>query len=121
MTGKIATLAVSMGLLTGCALEPAYHRPAPPVPAVWPAGPAYGAPTDLSVTDWGQVFPDPKLRRVIEQALANSRDLRVAIAQIQASRAQYRVQRAALFPTIDASAGVTTGRDSGLRIQVNKR
>jgi multidrug efflux system outer membrane protein len=61
------------------------------------------------------VFPDPKLRQVIEQALANNRDLRVAIAQIEASRSQYRVQRAALLPTIDASVGASTGRDySGL-------
>jgi multidrug efflux system outer membrane protein len=104
-------LTLMVGLLAGCTLEPAYQRPAPPVPMAWPTGPAYGAPTDISIADWGQVFPDPKLRRVIQQALANSRDLRVAIAQIQASRSQYRVQRAALPPTMDASAGATTGRD----------
>jgi multidrug efflux system outer membrane protein len=98
-------------VLTGCAtLEPAYHRPVAPVPASWPSGPAYGAQADTTVADWKDVFPDPKLRAVIEQALADSRDLRVAIAQIQAARAQYHVQRAALLPTIDASAGVTTGR-----------
>jgi multidrug efflux system outer membrane protein len=61
--------------------------------------------------DWREVFPDPKLRRVIVQALANSRDLKVAIAQIQASRAQYHVQRAALAPTIDVSAAPALGRD----------
>ncbi len=98
-------------LLAGCSLDPAYRRPAPPVPVAWPTGPAYGAPTDVSVTDWRQVFPDPKLRRVIEQALASNRDLRVAIAQILASRSQYRVQRAALLPTIDASVAASTGRE----------
>ncbi len=111
MTRAIPVLALAAGLLAGCTLEPAYQRPAPPVPAAWPTGPAYGAPAEVSVADWRQVFPDPKLRRVIEQALANSRDLRVAIAQIEASRSQYRVQRAALLPTIDASVGASTGRD----------
>jgi multidrug efflux system outer membrane protein len=98
-------------LIGGCTLEPRYIRPAPPVPTPWPAGPAYAAPADAPVADWRDVFPDPRLRAVIEQALANSRDLRVAIAQIEAARAQYHVQRAALLPTIDASAGATTGRD----------
>jgi multidrug efflux system outer membrane protein len=111
MSRPALALALCAGLLTGCTLEPAYHRPASPVPVALPTGPAYAAPDGGSVNDWRQVFPDPKLRRVIEQALANSRDLRVAIAQIQASRSQYRVQRAALFPTIDASIGATTGRD----------
>jgi len=103
-------LTLAAGLLASCMLEPKYQRPASPVPAAWPTGPSYGAPTDVSITGWRQVFPDPKLRRVIEQALANSRDLRVAIAQIQASRSQYRIQRAALLPTIDASVGASTGR-----------
>jgi multidrug efflux system outer membrane protein len=111
MIGRMASLTLAAGLLAGCTLEPPYQRPAPPVPVAWPTGPAYGAPTAVSVADWSQVFLDPKLRRVIAQALDNSRDLRVAIAQIQASRAQYHVQRAALFPTIDASAEVVTGRN----------
>jgi multidrug efflux system outer membrane protein len=99
-------------VLCGCAtLAPKYHRPAAPVPTAWPTGPAYGPPTDTPVSDWREVFLDPRLRRVIDQALANSRDLKVAIAQIQASRAQYHVQRAALLPTIDASATPSLGRD----------
>jgi multidrug efflux system outer membrane protein len=98
-------------VLTGCAgLEPTYQRPAPPIPATWPTGPAYPATADSPVGDWRQVFSDPKLRAVIEQALANNRDLRVAIAQIQASRAQYHIQRADLLPTIDGSAGANRSR-----------
>ncbi len=97
--------------LAGCVtLEPKYQRPAAPVPATWPTGPAYGATADSAPADWRAVFPNPKLQRVIAQALANSRNLKVAIAQIQASRAQYHVQRAALLPTIDASAAPSYGR-----------
>jgi multidrug efflux system outer membrane protein len=108
--GPVLAASLFGAMLAGCALAPRYQRPAPPVPAAWPAGPAYGAPADAPAADWRAVFPDPKLRRVIEQALANSRDLRVAIAQIQASRAQYHVQRAALLPTVKASAGPSYGR-----------
>jgi multidrug efflux system outer membrane protein len=104
--------AILAGLcLAGCAtLEPKYHRPAAPIPAQWPTGPAYGAPADSPTADWREVFLDPRLRRVIVQALASSRDLKVAIAQIEASRAQYHVQRAALLPTIDATATPSLGR-----------
>ena len=109
---RLSSLAVMAGvLLTGCAgLEPTYQLPTPPIPATWPSGPAYRAPTDNPIADWRQVFADPKLRAVIEQSLANNRDLRVAIAQIQASRAQYHVQRAELLPTVDGSASASQSR-----------
>ncbi len=116
MTRALVTTLVAGAILAGvglagCAtLEPNYHRPAAPVPAAWPTGPAYGAPADMPAADWRAVFPDPRLQRVIVQALASSRDLKVAIAQIDASRAQYHVQRAALLPTIDASATPSLGR-----------
>jgi multidrug efflux system outer membrane protein len=112
----LASGAILAGVvLAGCVLEPKYQRPPAPVPAAWPTGPAYdalaGTPAAATpVQDWREVFPDPKLRRVIVQALASSRDLKVAIGQIQASRAQYHVQRAALLPTIDASANPSLGR-----------
>jgi multidrug efflux system outer membrane protein len=112
MSRAVSAFLLTCLILTGCAtLEPKYHRPSAPVPADWPTGPAYGPPGATVVTDWKEVFPDPKLRRVIAQALANSRDLKTAIAQVQASRAQYHVQRAALLPTIDASANPSLGRE----------
>jgi multidrug efflux system outer membrane protein len=77
---------------------------------------------------WRQFFPDPGMQRLIELALANNRDLRVAALNVQATQAQYRVQRATLFPSVSltgleqvekypsgvsatqgAAAGVSTG------------
>jgi multidrug efflux system outer membrane protein len=101
-------------LLAGCIdLAPAYHRPPAPTPASFPTGPAYPAPAtaDRPVVGWRDFFSDPKLKTVIDQALANNRDLRVAVANIAAARAQYHVQRAALFPTISAQAGATLGQE----------
>ena len=101
-------------LLSGCIdLAPRYHRPAAPTPAAFPTGAAYPAvpiqPRPL--VGWRDFFSDPKLRTVIEQALTNNRDLRVAVANIAAARAQYHIQRAALFPTVSAQAGATYGQE----------
>jgi len=112
VTRFLVMATVAAALLTGCAtLEPRYHRPAAPVPVNFPTGPAYPAPGDAPLPDWRAVFPDPKLQAVIEQSLANSRDLRVAVGQLEAARAQYHVQRAALLPTVDASASATYARE----------
>jgi multidrug efflux system outer membrane protein len=85
-------------------MEPHYSRPTPPVQATW-NGNAAGKADTASVADigWRQFFPDPVLQRLIELALANNRDLRVAVLNVQAAQAQYRIQRADLFPTVQAS------------------
>lgn len=59
---------------------------------------------------WRDVFTDPSLQRVIDLALANNRDLRVAVLNIEKARAQYRVQDAALFPTVKASGSESASR-----------
>ena len=102
--------ALGMTLLAGCIdLAPAYHRPAAPIPAQFPTGPAYPPPPTAPrpLVGWQDFFSDPRLKVVIEEALANNRDLRVAVANIAAARAQYRVQRSALFPTINGNASAT--------------
>lgn len=110
-------------VLSACTLEPHYSRPSAPVPDTW-NGNAAGKADSPSVADigWRQFFPDPVLQRLIELALANNRDLRVAVLNVQAAQAQYRIQRADLFPTISASAleeiekypsGVSAGTTTG--------
>jgi multidrug efflux system outer membrane protein len=101
-------------LLGGCIdLAPTYRRPANPAPARFPRGPAYAPPptADLAPVGWQDFFADPKLKRVIAEALANNRDLRIAAANIAATRAQFHVQRAALFPTLAANATATYGQE----------
>ena len=83
------------------------------MPQGFPAGPAYAPPpaSPVAAAGWREFFSDPKLKRVIEQALANNRDLRIAVANIAAARAQYHIQRAALFPTVTANANATYGQE----------
>jgi NodT family efflux transporter outer membrane factor (OMF) lipoprotein len=115
----VTPLALALAL-TGCmSLAPKYERPAAPVAASFPAplypdGQASGgaaasqAPSALA---WQQFFADARLKQLIGMALANNRDLRVAIANIEVARAQYGVRRADRLPTV--SAVLSENRSTG--------
>ncbi|WP_311267808.1 efflux transporter outer membrane subunit [Sphingobium sp. WCS2017Hpa-17] len=109
--------AASLLALAGCNMAPTYVRPTLPVPATLPSGEAY-APTqagEKAGLPWTQLVSDTRLHTVIERALANNRDLRVAIANIQSARAQYKVQRAAQLPTLTADAAASFTRQNDAR------
>ena len=91
-------------LLASCSLIPTYERPAAPVPSVFPGDPAQPGGAAASVVPWQNFFTDPRLQKLIETALANNRDLRVSALNIEQARAQFRIQRAALFPAVGLSA-----------------
>ena len=102
--------------LSGClSLEPRLPAAAPDAapPAFPSGGDTYPQPVGdgaaTAATPWQAFFLDDKLRRVIALALRQNRDLRSAAQQIVEARAQYRVQRSELLPTVNASAGFTTG------------
>lgn len=121
-----AAIALAPLLLAGCDLAPRYVSPALPVPASTPQGPAYSAdmPGQALVsadTAWRDFFVDPRLARVIEQALANNRDLRIALANVEQARAQYRVQRADLLPTVAASGSATYSEQPLVQFGQNQR
>jgi len=102
-TLRWASLAAAGLALAGCAsMAPPYERPAAPVAASFPDVQAAGAPAALpaSEIEWQRFFVDPRLKRLIELALQNNRDLRIAVLNIERVRAQYQVQRAEQFPTL---------------------
>ena len=112
--------------LSGCTLAPKYNKPEAPIPAYWPSGAAYNeinypaashgaikAPTDAPTAfelSWKKFFTDEKLQQVIEIALYNNRDLRIAALNVERARALYGIQRAELFPAINASGDWTEQR-----------
>ena len=81
MARCIASLLVaSVGLFLGaCTLEPHYHRPPAPVPAL-PGGTAGG--TAAADIGWREFFPDPQLQQLIALALTDNRDMRVAVGSL---------------------------------------
>jgi multidrug efflux system outer membrane protein len=95
-------------LLGACKLAPEYTRPVSPVPADWPTGAAYqdmktaaSAPTAADLP-WREFFTDGRLRELIGMALNNNRDLRLAVLNVERARAYYGVQRAELWPSVNA-------------------
>ena len=85
----LAPLALAM-TLSGCmSLAPQYERPAAPVAASFPEGGAASFEAAANIA-WQRFFADARLKQLIGLALANNRDLRVAILNIEQARAQYR-------------------------------
>ena len=118
MTRHVHLLLVGISLaLSGCNLTPQYTRPEGPVPAEWPSGAAYqetkattGPPAATEIS-WKEFFGDERLQQIIETALNNNRDLRIAALNAERARALYGIQRAELFPALDA-----VGRGSKERV-----
>ncbi|MGE0806442.1 MAG: AdeC/AdeK/OprM family multidrug efflux complex outer membrane factor [Burkholderiaceae bacterium] len=108
----LAALALLAGL-AGCSMAPVYERPPAPIATQWPgAEAADGAGQTRAVADigWREFFRDPRLARLVELGLANNRDLRVAVLNIEAARAQYGITRADQLPTVGAGGSVSRQR-----------
>jgi NodT family efflux transporter outer membrane factor (OMF) lipoprotein len=95
-------------VLAGCSLMPKYERPAAPVAPAFPY-PATGEGVPARELPWQQFFTDTRLRSLIEAALRNNRDLRVAVLNIAQARAQYDIRRADRLPTVAATASASRG------------
>lgn len=100
--------ASSLLVLTACTMAPSYERPASPVAPLTTDQIAEVAATELS---WRDFYQNTQLQSLIEDALENNRDLRVATYNLEQVRAQYRISRAQLLPSI----GVT---GSGVRQRI---
>ena len=112
------TLALALALalaLGACSLAPKCARVAPPVPASWPVGDAYLRQSESALPSitYRDIFRDARLQTLIEAALANNRDLRIAAANIAAARAQFQVQRASIFPRIEGGSNYRRSQTSG--------
>lgn len=104
--------------INGCKTAPEYAQPEAPIPVDWPTGEAYDeapnqadAPTALELP-WRDFFTDEKLQQVIQTALDNNRDLRLAALNVELTRALYGIQRNELYPAVYATAGGGEQRSS---------
>jgi len=112
-TGRLLMLALCT-LAGACSLAPDYARPEAPVPQDFPVGPAY-APSDatLPAVSYTDLFRDNRLLELVEVALDNNRDLRIAAANIAEARALVRVTRSAQFPQVAVGASADVNVQSG--------
>ncbi|MBW4331145.1 TolC family protein [Stakelama sp. CBK3Z-3] len=98
--------------LAACAAGPDYVAPVPPQTA---SGPFIAADTEAVTArpvdpDWWQLYDDPVLNGLVEDALAANTDIRVAVARIAKARAGLKAARANELPSTDIGASATYGR-----------
>ena len=99
----------------GCAHDSDYVRPVAPVPAQWPAAAAVGADGKVASMQWKSYFKDPILQSLVEQALANNRDLKLAASRVLEARAQFGLAKADTKPSINTTiSGASIGTPADL-------
>jgi multidrug efflux system outer membrane protein len=108
MTKQVTRLLIMAGLiLGGCTLAPDYIQPQAPVQNAWPQVGSASAVTSeappAAELNWKSFFADSNLRQVVALALENNRDLRLASLNVERARGLYGIQRAELYPSLDAS------------------
>ena len=107
----LSVLAAALAL-AGCSLAPRYQRPAAPVPAAYPVTDTQAASAEKPAADvaWRDFFGDARLQRLIQLALDNNRDLRVAGLNVERVRALYNIERTALIPSVNATGDASRTR-----------
>lgn len=91
--------------IAGCTMAPQYVRPDAPVSSEYPA--TSGGEADAAALGWRDVFGDERLQALIELALENNRDLRIASLNVERFRALYRIEKAPLLPSVNATGSAT--------------
>ena len=95
---------ITVVVLTGCKLGPDYVRPPVQAPETWKEEGQTDA--TLANVQWWDVFQDPELQELIRIALAENKDLKIAVERIEEARAFYGFQRADLYPQVDGTASI---------------
>ncbi|MGB7483488.1 MAG: efflux transporter outer membrane subunit [Castellaniella sp.] len=93
----VSALSLALG---ACSLAPTYHRPQAPVPDRFPVVAAETGQAELP--SWRDFFRDPRLQALVELALKNNRDLRIAVDRVEEARAQFGIVQSDRLPTIGA-------------------
>jgi len=101
---------LAAAVLSACSLTPTYERPPAPVAPAFPDA-AAGSGTPAAERAWADFLADARLRALVEIALQNNRDLRIAVLNVEQTRAQYGVQRADRLPSV--GVGVSGSRAPG--------
>ncbi|MDL2285421.1 efflux transporter outer membrane subunit [Desulfovibrio sp. OttesenSCG-928-F07] len=131
----LASMLIGLLVLGGCTMAPSYERPDMPVDGSFPEYEQYkgvGAGDSKVVRQskkdeeesekaseekpanglqgWREFYADPNMQRLVEFALDNNRDLRLALLNVENTRALYQIQRSDLFPTIAAGGSAANQR-----------
>lgn len=107
-------LAVSTSIvLAGCSFAPKYERPDQPVPDRYPnADQTADSLTAPAAADlgWSELFRDPQLQTLVDVALDNNRDLRIAVERVEEARALYGIVENDRYPSIGVGGNAQVTR-----------
>ena len=95
-------------LLAGCTMGPAYERPALELPAAWKES----APRYAADGKWWQIYEDPQLNGLVEEALSRNQDLALAVARVDEARGLAGEVESGLFPSVSATGSAVRNRVS---------
>ncbi len=98
--------------LTACTVGPNYQKPVVTVPETF-YGTESATPESIADTQWFDLFSDPTLRSLVDEALRNGYDVRIAAARVEQARARYGIAGAARYPDVDYEVRTGYGRQSG--------
>ena len=112
-TIRVALCVAALALAACAPPKKTYQQPVPPAPQTWNTGLSdgekAGAPVGADLK-WEEYFTDAKLRQVIQLALANNRDLRLAALNVERAQAQFRLQRSQQYPGVNAGVSADAYR-----------
>ena|SRR5579859_958893 len=108
---KLCSPMILLVLLIGCAVGPNYRRPKINVPPQFRGAEVAAQGASIADLPWWEVFKDPQLISLIQTALANNYDLRVAATRIEQSRQLEAQARAEYFPFLDYGVRAGHGKN----------
>jgi multidrug efflux system outer membrane protein len=107
-----ALLAFLALMVIGCTVGPNYKRPAVDVPGSYrqalapDVAPASPSPS-IADEQWSAIFQDATLQRLVQEALANNLDLRIAAQRVLQAQAQVGITRSQQLPSVSAGGSYT--------------
>ena len=110
MIKRIWPLLCASALLAACTVGPDYRRPEVEVPQKWRI--EYPAATEVANTAWWEQFGDPVLNELIETALRDNRDVRIAAARVDQFAGALQSTRSQFYPQFGYGADAARNRAS---------
>lgn len=105
-----AAIMLGAGTLAACSVGPEYQRPSLDVPAAYRFQQENPGAESIADLGWWEVYRDKQLQGILQAALENNRDIKIAAARVAEARAQVGVSRLDQFPRVDVSVGDTRQR-----------
>lgn len=96
--------------VSGCMVGPDYEKPEIDIPAEYRF--EYGQASEVANASWWVQFNDPVLYSLIDEALRNNRDVRIAAARVEEFAARVDISRSGLFPQIGYDGAANRNKSS---------